>query len=183
MSGLVVDVTELIARPGVPAGGRKVIRRDVVLPGLRGALGWLDEADVVGLDLVADGVTDGIVVSGTLSGTMHLSCSRCLVSYDQAFRQPVDEWFGFAGGGVDGGDEGYVVRSDRIDLEPLVRDVIVLGIPTRPLHDEACRGLCPTCGADRNVVDCGHDQKLEDLRWAPLDALRALGEPGMERSP
>ncbi|HEU5002254.1 MAG TPA: DUF177 domain-containing protein [Actinomycetota bacterium] len=182
MSGLVVDVSELIARPGVPAGGRKVIRRGVALPGLRGALGWLGESDVVELDLVADGVTDGIVVGGTLSGTMHLSCSRCLVTFDQAFRQPVDEWFGFAGSGNDGEDEGYEVRDDRIDLEPLVRDVIVLAIPTRPLHDEACQGLCPTCGGDRNVVDCGHSQKLEDLRWAPLDALRALGELGMERS-
>lgn len=182
MSDLIVDVTELIARPGVPAGGRKYIRRQAVLQGLRGTLGWLDESDVVELDLVADGVTDGIVVSGTLSGTMHLSCSRCLVSYDQAFHQPVDEWFGVAGQSNDGENEGYEVRDDRIDLEPMVRDVIVLAIPTRPLHDEACQGLCPTCGGDRNVVDCGHDQKPTDLRWAPLDALRVLGELGMERS-
>jgi len=57
---------------------------------------------------------------------------------------------------------------NHIDLEPMLRDVIMLAFPLRPLHDENCRGLCATCGADLNGTDCGHTQQPEDLRWAPL---------------
>ena len=161
MSGLVVDVTELVAGPGTRLG----IQREVPVPGLRGALGWIGEDEPVRLDLAADGVTDGVAVTGKVSGTMHLSCSRCLVSYDRSFEQRVDEMY-YHGSAEDG--DGYEVEANRIDLEPMLRDVIVLAIPTRPLHQETCRGLCPTCGADRNAADCGHATEPPDLRWAPL---------------
>lgn len=163
MSGLILDVSDLIGRPGAS----RPIRCGVAVPGLRGALGWVDDDALVQLDLSADSVVDGIAVTGTVSGTMHLSCSRCLVGFDQAFEQVVDETF-YYGRRESDDDDGYAVEAEHINLEPMVRDVIVLAIPTVPLHDEACRGLCPTCGGDLNVSDCGHSQTLEDLRWAPL---------------
>lgn len=173
MSGLVFDVSEMLERPGA----NRVIKRGVAISGLQGALGGIGEDEPVHVDLSLDAVTDGIAVSGTIRGTLHLACSRCLVRYDRSFDNQVDEMF-FAGAVRQGEYEGdgYEVSENHVDLEPMLRDVIVLGIPLAPLHDEHCRGLCPTCGADRNLTDCGHTQQLNDLRWAPLEALRgALG--------
>lgn len=171
MPGLVIDVSEMLGHPGAT----RDIRLRCAIGDLRGALGFIGDDEPVSLDLVADAVTEGIAVSGTVSGTVHLSCSRCLMDYDRPLQTQVEETF-YSGRayeyGVDG--EGYEVRGDHIDLEPMVRDVIVLAIPTQPLHDEACRGLCSTCGADRNLTDCGHTQKLDDLRWAPLQVLGRL---------
>jgi len=168
--GLVVDVTELLSRPGATQD----IQGGVSVPDLRGALGWIGENETLRLDVTADNVTDGIAVSGRVSGTMHLSCSRCLVSYDRSFEQVVDEMF-YVGRADerDADADGYEVQDRHIDLEPMLRDVIVLAIPTQPLHTESCRGLCPTCGADRNAGDCGHTQEPEDLRWAPLRSALA----------
>ena len=70
-------------------------------------------------------------------------------------------------------EEIYPLPTDRLDLEPLVRDAIYLELPLAPLCMEDCQGLCPECGADRNTVDCGHAADQLDPRWA---ALRELGE-------
>ncbi|GAC1369664.1 MAG: DUF177 domain-containing protein [Actinomycetota bacterium] len=180
MPGLVFDVSEMVGR----AGATRNVRRGVAISGLQGPLGGIGEDESVHLDLSLDSVTEGIVASGTIRGTLHLSCSRCLVGYDRSFEQLVDETF-FVRPAQDGPEaevrDGYAVQDNHVDLEPMLRDVIVLGIPTVPLHDEGCRGLCQTCGADRNLTECGHSQQLDDLRWAPLQALRgALG--GLERS-
>ncbi|MGH2718631.1 MAG: YceD family protein, partial [Actinomycetota bacterium] len=74
MSGLVVDVADLVGRPG----RGKEIHRAAAVPGLRTALGWVDDDAEVRLDLAIDSVTEGVAVTGSVSGTMHLSCSRCL---------------------------------------------------------------------------------------------------------
>jgi uncharacterized protein len=143
-------------------------------------LGSIGDNEAVQLDLEADSVPEGVVVSGSVSGTMHLSCSRCLIGYDRSFTQVVDETFYFGGAGD---RDGYEVVDNRIDLEPVLRDVIMLALPTVPLHDENCRGLCATCGADLNSTDCGHTQEPEDLRWAPLRGALSLvkGDPDVTK--
>lgn len=163
MSGLVLDVTQLVSRPGATVA----VHRSTTIPGLTGPLGSVGENEPVEMDLAVDSVTDGVAVTGTVSGTMRLACSRCLIGYDRSFTQPLDEMFYL--GGVEDHD-GYDVVDNHIDLEPMLRDVIMLAMPMRPLHDENCRGLCVTCGADLNGADCGHRQEPEDLRWAPLRA-------------
>ena len=67
----------------------------------------------------------------------------------------------------------YPLPTDRLDLQPLVRDAIYLELPQAPLCRADCQGLCPECGADRNTVDCGHAVDELDPRWA---ALRELGQ-------
>lgn len=165
MSGLVIDITELAGKPGAV----KTISRSEPVPGLRGALGRVEEDRGVEVSLVAESLIDGVAVSGQVAGTMHLSCSRCLVEYEESFRQEVDEVFYFQEADE---KEGYAVEGTTIDLEPMLRDVIVLAIPTRPLHREDCRGICAVCGADLNARDCGHREE-PDLRWAPLRGLLA----------
>ncbi len=62
---------------------------------------------------------------------------------------------------------------DVLDLNGLVREQILLALPMFPRCGEACQGLCPTCGADRNRVDCGCLDGEVDPRWAALKALKA----------
>jgi uncharacterized protein len=167
MSGLLIDVGALIGRPGT---SRDIVTTERV-SGLSGTLGWVEENDPVRLELTAESVVEGIEVTGWISGRLRLRCSRCLVDYDEPFRQAVDEIFYL---GTPPEEEGYRVNADLVDLEPMVRDFVVLTIPVNPLHSEECRGLCTTCGADRNVVDCGHGDVLADSRWAPLRSLEGL---------
>jgi uncharacterized protein len=80
--------------------------------------------------------------------------------------------------------ETYPLDGDEIDLEPMVRDALAPTIPSVPLCDDACLGLCPACGADRNVATCACRQETTDPRWATLaeitfegPAARAPGGP------
>jgi uncharacterized protein len=70
---------------------------------------------------------------------------------------------------VDG--ETRLLEVDRIDLEPLARETVLLELPLAPLCREDCAGLCAECGADRNTVDCGHALVTTDARWSALDQL------------
>lgn len=59
-----------------------------------------------------------------------------------------------------------------IDLAPALREQILLAVPPSPLCDEACKGLCPTCGKDLNSGDCGCEKAAIDPRWAKLKSIQ-----------
>jgi uncharacterized protein len=59
-------------------------------------------------------------------------------------------------------------EGDAIDLDELVREQILLALPSRNLCREDCRGLCPACGADLNAGHCGCAHDETDPRWAAL---------------
>ena len=61
---------------------------------------------------------------------------------------------------------------DRIDLDEIVREQILLALPTRQLCAEDCKGLCPSCGANLNEKACGCEQQQTDPRWSALEALK-----------
>ena len=168
MSGLLVDVGSLVGRPGTSRNIDLTER----IPGLQTALGWVEENDPVHVEVTAESVLEGIEVTGWISGKLRLRCSRCLVDYVEPFRQAVDEVF--STGTSPDEEEGYRLNGDLMDLEPMVRDLVVLAIPVVPLHSEDCRGLCPECGVDLNVIDCGHRVDATDTRWAPLRSLEGL---------
>ena len=57
---------------------------------------------------------------------------------------------------------------DLIDLEPVLRDAVVLELPFQPLCRPDCAGLCPQCGANLND-DPGHEHRPDnDPRWDAL---------------
>lgn len=70
------------------------------------------------------------------------------------------------------------VAGDELDTEPLVAEQVQLELPTRPLCREACRGLCPVCGGDRNERDCDCEHEGTDPRWSALAEWKGrLGAP------
>jgi uncharacterized protein len=59
-----------------------------------------------------------------------------------------------------------------IDLDPVVREQLLLALPSYPVCQEACKGLCSVCGANLNERDCGCDRHVPDPRWAGLEKLK-----------
>jgi len=68
-------------------------------------------------------------------------------------------------------EESYVGKV--IDLDPAVREQLLLALPGYPVCKEGCKGLCPVCGTNLNERDCGCDRRVPDPRWAGLEKLKA----------
>ena len=64
-----------------------------------------------------------------------------------------------------------VFDGETIDVDELVREQLLLALPSRALCTEECKGLCPTCGTDRNAAACDCETKEVDPRWAGLKAM------------
>jgi uncharacterized protein len=65
-------------------------------------------------------------------------------------------------------DEVSRVVDDLVDLEPAVRDAVLLALPQAPLCRDDCPGLCPECGEKRAELDTDHRHETIDPRWAAL---------------
>jgi uncharacterized protein len=59
-----------------------------------------------------------------------------------------------------------------IDLDPILREQVLLALPGYPVCQEGCKGLCTVCGANLNERECGCDRKVPDPRWAGLAKLK-----------
>jgi uncharacterized protein len=173
---LAADVRELLHKPG--AHKHVVVRAP--LEDLATPVASVPPARPVTVDVEIESVVEGLLVTGTVSATAVVSCVRCLRQFDQEPEVQVRELFALEPAA--GEDEGYaVLPDDRLPLDTMARDALVLGFPASPLHSPDCAGLCPVCGADRNsdgpvrarLADCGHgDPEPIDPRWAGLADLR-----------
>lgn len=112
----------------------------------------------------------GLVVTGEFTGTTVLECARCLKTFDQQLKWEMTELYAFTEKSVS--ESGLLVPEDaHLELEPLVRDYALLEVPIRPICKPDCKGLCPVCGQDLNLGDCGH-RPHEDQ--SPFSTLKKL---------
>jgi uncharacterized protein len=146
---LVFDVADLRRR----AGSRMEVRTTAPASNVRlGAIGVADEAPIeVAVDV--ESLSDGLVASGTVRAHWRGECRRCLEPADGDIVVDVQELFRSA---APADDEAFPIIDDQIDLRPVVTEVLVCALPLAPLCRDDCQGLCPECGANRNVIDCGH---------------------------
>ena len=75
-------------------------------------------------------------------------------------------------------DEVGRMHGDLLDLEPVVRDAVVLPLPTNPVCRPDCPGLCPGCGAHLADLPADHSHEDVDPRWAALTSLAELSASG-----
>jgi uncharacterized protein len=129
-----------------------------------------DDADVV-VDVVLGSISGGVEVAGTVSAPWRSECRRCLRDVDGRITATVRELYRPGGDGVPDEDT-YELGTDYLDLQPLVRDALLLELPLAPLCQPDCAGLCPVCGADRNVTECDCRTDTIDPRWAALEVLQ-----------
>jgi uncharacterized protein len=162
---LVVNVAELRRHPA----SRQELRTEVPSEGLSVVDSAVPAGAPIEIDVALESLSDGIVVTGRVSAPWAGACRRCL---------------GAAGGRLDvlvrelyqpkpTSDEAFPIEGDQLDLEPLVREALLLELPLAPLCRADCAGLCPECGADRNEINCGHHAEFRDPRWDALDELRS----------
>jgi uncharacterized protein len=164
---LEIDVRDLVEHPGT---SRKVRVAEPV-DGLELALSAVPEDAPIEAELLLESVVEGILVSGPIHGSMRMSCARCLKTFDQPFRLEVSEMFA-AGEAVTDDDDYRLGPEGDIDIEPMVRDAVLLAMPFSPLCRPDCAGLCERCGGDRNLGECSCPPAQADPRWAALEGLR-----------
>ncbi|HEX2026027.1 MAG TPA: YceD family protein [Actinomycetota bacterium] len=158
-----VDVRDLLDEPGAS----RRVRRDAAFEGMATELARVRDDDPVRIDVLLDSVVEGILASGTLSGPMRFRCARCLTEFTGQFRHEVRELFTTE---PRADRDEYPIADGHIDLEPMVRDTVVLAMPFAPLCREDCLGLCERCGGDRNAGECSCGPET-DPRWSALDTL------------
>jgi uncharacterized protein len=167
-SGLVLDTQDL----GRRAGAMKVVRASVEAPADLGiAVIGVPPGSPVDLDLRLESVVEGVLVSGTATVAIAGECVRCLTPISDKLEIDVQELFVYPDSEASE-DEASRLEGDLIDLEPLIRDDVVLELPFQPLCRDDCAGLCVECGADLNA-DPEHTHDLAiDPRW---EKLRGVG--------
>ena len=112
----------------------------------------------------------GLVVQGKFSADTKLECVRCLREFIYPLNWEFTELYAFNKKSVS--ESGLLLPDDaHIDLGPLLREYALLEIPISPLHTPDCRGLCPECGQDLNIRDCGHRPQEDDSPFAKLKDL------------
>jgi len=165
-SDFVVDVTPLRKQPG------SVLRasRSGRLPGLALTAAGVPTDQEIDVEASLAWASDDVVVTATVQAPWVGQCRRCLGETAGEVTTRVREVYEPASDG----EETYPLRGSQVDLAPLVRDAVLLGLPPAPLCDEGCQGLCPVCGANRNEIPCGCETSPPDPRWAALDALRDI---------
>jgi uncharacterized protein len=169
----VLDTRELGRRPG----SQREVSRSVPAPADLGieVLG-VPRGSTVDIDLRTEAVMEGVLVTGTARAALEGECARCLEPISDEIEVRFQELFVYDDQGVDPDEELEVstLQDDLVDLEPLLRDAVVLALPFQPLCEDDCPGLCVECGA-RLADEPGHAHDAPvDPRW---EALAQLSEP------
>ncbi|MCP2170322.1 YceD family protein [Goodfellowiella coeruleoviolacea] len=165
----VIDTRDLGRRPGTSRTYRRTVPAPAGL-GLVDVIAVPEGADVE-LDLLVEAVVEGVLVSGTASAATRGECSRCLDPLTDRVTAELTELYAYPESATEATtDEDEVSRivDDLIDLEPAVRDAVVLALPQVPLCSPDCLGLCPECGGRRADLGPDHGHETIDPRWAAL---------------
>jgi uncharacterized protein len=160
-----------VLRHGGGHGGEHVLseHRQGALPGAEVTGTRVPAGAEVAIDAVLEWASGrSILVTGTVTAPWEGECRRCLGTARGTLAASVRELYEEE----PDPEETYRLKGDQLDLEPLVRDAVLLELPQAPLCAEACAGLCPTCGANRNEGSCTCVTEPTDPRWAALDVLR-----------
>lgn len=167
-SPLVIDTRRLGRRPG----SMLEIHTTVAAPARLGLdLIAIEAQSPLDLDLRLESVSEGVLVSGTVSADTAGECSRCLEPFSSHVDLTLTELFAYPDSVTDettDGDDVYRVDDDSIDLEPAIADAAGLNLPLRPLCSADCPGLCTECGVLLAITEPGHSHEILDPRWAAL---------------
>jgi len=169
----VLDTRELGRRPG----SQHEVARQVPAPtGLGIEVLHVPEGSPVDVDLRLEAVMEGVLVTGAATASLEGECVRCLEPIRDEVEVTFQELYVYDDqAAADDGEQDDEVRrleDDLLDLEPVLRDAVVLALPFQPLCEDDCPGLCVECGARlADDPDHAHEAPI-DPRWAGLAALR-----------
>ena len=165
----VLDTRELGRRAGQSSDLNREIATSVEL-GVPDVI-TIPHGSHVSLDLLLESVVEGVLVTGTASAPTSGYCSRCLEPVEDTVEAQLTELFAYPDSTTEEtaeSDEVSHIVDDLLDLEPIVRDALVLGLPHAPLCSDDCAGLCSGCGVKWADLEPGHGHETIDPRWAAL---------------
>ena len=155
-----VGVSELLRRPGT----QREFDVAAELDGLRISSAAVPDGAEVRGRFTIEAISDhAVTVKGDVVAPWTGECRRCLREVDGSLTARVEEIFETRP--VEG--ETYPLENERVDLEPLVRDAVLLALPLAPLCDPTCAGPEPTAHPLG-----GDDRAQRDPRWAALSELK-----------
>ncbi|MFG2789392.1 YceD family protein [Streptomyces sp. NPDC048419] len=184
---LVFDTHELGRRPGALQRLSRTVNAPKDL-GLQDVVG-VPEGAPVELELRLESVMEGVLVTGTARAQAEGECVRCLEPLQLDVEAEFQEMFSYpdadergrvtAEPDVDAEDDEdrLFLEDGMFDLEPVLRDAVVLALPMQPVCQDDCQGLCSECGA-RLTDDPDHHHDAVDIRWAALQGLAGSLEDG-----
>jgi uncharacterized protein len=161
---LQVGVSELLRHPG----SRKTFEADEVLDGLATSSAAVIAGSPVHVEVVLESLSAALSATGTVSASWEGLCRRCLEPVVGEAEATVKEIF--EPRPVEG--ETYLLDGEMVNLEPLVRDAVLLALPLAPLCREDCQGPAPEEFPARRP---GDETPARDPRWAALDDLKFDG--------
>jgi uncharacterized protein len=121
-----------------------------------------------------------VVIQGSLRTVLRLQCVRCL----KEFSSPISSAFSLTLLPREGDRSEEEVELDEEDMESgffeggeirlseLACEQVFLDMPTQPLCDEGCKGLCPMCGKDLNLDTCHCQREERESGFAALKKLK-----------
>ncbi|GAB2833416.1 DUF177 domain-containing protein [Actinoallomurus bryophytorum] len=131
------------------------------------------EGTEIELDFRLEAVMEGVLVSGTARASLAGECARCLDPLTSSIEVEFQELYVYSDtrSGESADEDERRLEGDLIDLEPVVRDAMVLALPLSPLCRDDCPGLCTDCGV--RLADAGpdHHHDAVDPRWAALQGM------------
>ena len=168
---LVLDTRELGRRPG----SMRTVRFPAPAPDDLGVeLIGVPVGSEIDLDLRLESVMEGVLVSGTATATLEGECGRCLEPVTDSLTVDLQELFAYPESTTEAtadDEETSVMEGDHLDLEPALRDAVVLALPLTPLCREDCAGLCAECGERLDDLPPDHQHDAPDARWSALQDL------------
>jgi uncharacterized protein len=170
-SPLVINISRLGRRPG----SMMTFHETVPSPARIGVeLAAIPEGAPLELDLRIESVSEGVLVTGTVSGPTTGECARCLTPVTGNVEIDLTELFAYPDSATeattDADEVGHVV-DDSVDLEQPIVDAVGLALPFSPLCGPDCQGLCPDCGIPMATAEPGHRHEKIDPRWAKLSSM------------
>jgi len=167
---LVLDIHELGRRPGAMVR----LSRAVPAPADLGLdVVGVPEGSDLELQVRLESVVEGVLASGTARASLAGECVRCLDDIEGDLEVDFQELYVYADRDAD--DQAPRLEGDLLDLEPVLRDAVVLALPLQPTCRPDCPSLCPECGAHL-ADEPGHRHAVADPRWAALQGLLSRDE-------
>ncbi|WP_299574660.1 DUF177 domain-containing protein [uncultured Williamsia sp.] len=178
MSPFVLDIRSLGRRAGTMTQVHRTVSSDHPI-GLD-LIGIPAESDI-DLDLKLEAVTEGVLVTGTVSGETAGQCARCLEPLGDTVTVFLTELYAYPDSTTDqtsDADDVHRIDDDHIDLEQAVIDAIALDLPMTPLCRPDCAGLCSECGVRLDAAGPDHGHEVIDPRWAALKDIATTADDG-----
>lgn len=164
-----IDVSSLLQATGAVLD----VDTDVPLESLAHGEAVLEFAERPRLKVTIADLGDVLSVTGSVEASATVECVRCLEPFVLTLHGTIEAAVAVtAEAPIDEASEWYPLVGDSVDLLPAAEGALRMEVPFAPIHDETCRGICPTCGCDLNRDACGCEPRHETAGESPFSALK-----------